>query len=164
MTQLTAAHLAYQNVRKFITAERAMRERVFRDNMPKLIIKIAEADDALASLDILLQASTPASPPAPGSAGDAAASTLSEMIAAAAWKARQPAPVANLLYSSLEWYAARPATRPTPLIVSLWINQTGNLIHQYQDLVCHLIEMQVDTIDRRSQANRTPSVEEDCIQ
>ena len=75
------------------------------------------------------------------------------MLATAASLARLPAPAANLLYSSLEWYAARPGQQPTPLVVSLWIRQAGQLIHQYEELLCHLVEVQVQTIDAHWKMN-----------
>ncbi|MDO8706208.1 MAG: hypothetical protein Q7J84_14795 [Sulfuricaulis sp.] len=56
------AELAYQTVARFIDRERNMRDQVFRNNPKKLAIKITEADDALAALEILRNAATPATP------------------------------------------------------------------------------------------------------
>ena len=123
-------------------------------------------------------ASMPASPSAPFSATTAAAPTSSaadEMMATAASMARRPAPIANLLYSSLEWYAARPGTPPTPLVVSLWIRQAGSLVRQYQDLLCQLVEVQVQTLDAHWKMNShlfaaaeemlgDEPIQEDCTQ
>lgn len=106
---------------------------------------------------------TAASPTTSGSATIAAAPTssaLGGMMAQAAQLARRPAPTANLLYSSLDWHAARPLASPTPLVVQLWIGQSAKLIQQYQDLLAVLVEMQVATIDRSSQANAQPHPEE----
>lgn len=99
-------------------------------------------------------ASTTASPPAPGSATAAALPTLSGSIERAAQLARLPAPTANLLCSSVEWYAARPVQRPTPLTVQLWIGQTTRLLHAYQDLLAHLVEMQVEALDAQRPSRR----------
>lgn len=96
---------------------------------------------------------TVASQSAPGSATAAALPTSSESIDRAAQLARLPAPTANLLCSSVEWYAARPVQRPTPLTVQLWIGQTTRLLHAYQDLLAHLVEMQVESLDAHNRMN-----------
>ena len=122
-------------------------------------------------------ASTPASPSALGSATTAAAPTSSaaEMIAQAARLARQPAPIASLLYSSLEWYAARPGKQPTPLRVQMWIEQADSLVRQYRELLCQLVEVQVQTLDAHWKMNSQlftaaeemlggEPIQEDCTQ
>ncbi|HRJ40939.1 MAG TPA: hypothetical protein PL105_03620 [Caldilineaceae bacterium] len=92
-------------------------------------------------------ANTPQSPTDGEAANGSATTAADDMIAQAAALARRPAPTANLLYQSMEWYAARPGQRPTPLVVDLWKRQTERIIHQYQDLLLHLVEVQVATID-----------------
>lgn len=47
---------AYQVVKKFIDDERKMREFVFRHAEEKRKVKVQEADDALAALELLLPA------------------------------------------------------------------------------------------------------------
>lgn len=96
---------------------------------------------------------TVASPPAPGSATAAALPTSSESIQRAAQLARQPAPTANSLCSNIEWYAARPNQRPTPLTVHLWMAGASQLVRQYQDLLASLVELQVERLDAQRQMN-----------
>lgn len=122
-------------------------------------------------------ASMPASPSAPFSATTAAHPTSSvadEMMATAASMARRPAPAANSLYSDLEWYAARPGQQPTPLVVQMWIRQAGSLVRQYQELLCQLVEVQVQTLDAYWKVNSQlfaaeemlggEPIQEDCTQ
>lgn len=78
---------------------------------------------------------------------------MTEMLATAALMAARPAPVANLLYFSLLSYKNEPAAQPTTKIISLWIAETGRLIRMYEDLQCHLVEVQVAAIDRHLQTN-----------
>lgn len=120
-------------------------------NPPAASPPAASAPTAAAGLS---PAITSASPPAPGSATAAALPTSSGSIQQAAQLARQPAPTANLLCSSVEWYAARPVQRPTPLTVQLWIGQTTRLLHAYQDLLAHLVEMQVESLDAHRPSRR----------
>lgn len=84
----------------------------------------------------------------------------SQMLEQTAALARKPAATVAMLYTSLEWYAARPRTAVTPLVVQVWISQTVKLIHQYQDVLSRLVELQVETIDHHTQASAHPTPEE----
>ena len=102
----------------------------------------------------LSPASTPESPSAPGSATLTAhptSSAISEMIATAARLAGQPVPIAISLYYNLEWYAARPGQTPHPTTIRLWKDQAEMLIRRYEDLLCHLVEVQVSILDANRQ-------------
>lgn len=81
---------------------------------------------------------------------------MTQTITDLAAKSRQPAPMATMLYTSMEWYAARPQAAVTPLVVRVWIAQASKLIQQYQDVLCGLVELQVETIDRHNQTNTNP--------
>jgi len=103
------------------------------------------------------------SPTTSGSATAAAAPTsFAETLALAAAQARRPAPTANSLCSSLEWFDdVPPGTRPTSLVVQHWIGQAAKLIDQYQDLLAVLAEMQVQTLNRHQQRNAQPNPEDE---
>jgi hypothetical protein len=76
---------------------------------------------------------------------------MKDMMNQAVVLARAPLPMAKGLADRIQWLC--PGS-PSPLVVQLWITQTTNVIRQYQDLLTHLVEVQVEALDADHQRNQ----------